>query len=82
MSATIPPDDRRPCHDWHWIECDRRNVSGPCQREGREHVRIAGHERALWLCQQHAAEARASAEYRLTDKDSQAGLPPVPRAPR
>jgi hypothetical protein len=63
MSDTTTPNDRRPCHDWHWIECDRVRSGNPCQREGREHVRMAGHGHPLWLCEEHAAEARASTDY-------------------
>ena len=74
LDETTTPDDRRPCHDWHWIECDRVNVSGPCQREGREHVRMADHERPLWLCQQHASEARASLDYLPDDNGHQAQM--------
>jgi len=72
MSDTTTPDDRRPCHDWHWIECDRVSAGDPCQRDGREHVRMVGHEHPLWLCQEHAAEARASAEYLPGDNGHQA----------
>ena len=28
---------------------------------------MVGHERPLWLCQQHAAEAKASADYQSSD---------------
>jgi hypothetical protein len=33
---------------------------------------MADHERPLWLCQQHASEARASAEYQSDDNGHQA----------
>ena len=71
MSEAVTRDDRRPCHDWHWIECDRVSAGGPCPRDGREHVALAGHERPLWLCQEHAAEAKASDDYRPADNGHQ-----------
>lgn len=48
------PTTSRPCHEYHWLECDRPS----CPRDGAEHVRVDGHEKPLWLCRPHAAEAR------------------------
>ena len=46
----------RPCHDWHWLECDRRD----CPRDGSRHVAEDGWERPRWLCDGHAQEAEAA----------------------
>lgn len=42
----------------HWTECDRPR----CESDGAEHVAVPGHERKLWLCRSHAAEAKAAAK--------------------
>jgi hypothetical protein len=38
----------------HWIECDRPT----CDRDGQQHLTVAGHERPLWLCDDHAEDVR------------------------
>lgn len=50
---------QKPCHDYHWVECDRVDADGPCEADGRQHVRVDGWEHPMWLCDKHAQAVQA-----------------------
>jgi hypothetical protein len=52
-NAKQPHAKRFLCSSHYVVDaCDRPS----CDKDGREHVTVTGHERPLWLCHRHAIE--------------------------